>query len=266
MQRGTAPAERFMGTIEDWEGRPIEVARSRGGVLATVDVFQNLLRGSVSPWPPPEIVQKLYQSRQALAFEDTDRDLATQRLGFYCDLQSLHSEDAITWSVFGPPAYNSPAARCDFVGDLLRLVDPNAKRPKTATISLWRRIPHPDTLVPGGPEIDFLIATEHAVVLGESKWGSPVSRDQGKDGKKDQITLRREFLARYGSTIFRSATQFIVLAVSRDGNVLNATMIGAQTPSVRVRELTWASVCQLTAHPFARELQAYLQWKQANSK
>ena len=40
--------------------------------------------------------------------------LATERLGFYSDLQSLNSEDAVTWSYFGwflaePPAGGPPS-------------------------------------------------------------------------------------------------------------------------------------------------------------
>ena len=53
-----------VGTLLDWNGRTIEVANSDGGVLATINPFDNLVKTGISPWPTPEVIQKLYQSRQ----------------------------------------------------------------------------------------------------------------------------------------------------------------------------------------------------------
>src|SRR5689334_15083520 len=109
--------------IPDWRGRTIEVARSTGGVLAAVDPWANLITTGVRPWPAPELVQKVYQSRQARAFGGVEFDAVTKTFGFYSDLQSLHSEDALTWSVFGPVIYAQRAARCAFVRGLLEQLD-----------------------------------------------------------------------------------------------------------------------------------------------
>ena len=49
-------------------------------------------------WPTPEITQKFYASRQQSAFRGDDLGAVVEHLGYYCDLQSLHSEDAITWN------------------------------------------------------------------------------------------------------------------------------------------------------------------------
>ena len=46
-------------------------------------------------------------------------------------------------------------------------------------LGVHRGIPHPDTLVPGGPEIDFGIQTADTLILGEAKWLSGVGRLQG---------------------------------------------------------------------------------------
>jgi hypothetical protein len=56
-------------TIEDWNGREIAVVRSKGGVIAVCD-FDNLIRDDRLPWPPPPVVQKLYESRQSLLRRD----------------------------------------------------------------------------------------------------------------------------------------------------------------------------------------------------
>lgn len=176
-------------TIRNWAGAEIEVGLSKGGTLAVADPKDNLVRGGVTPWPPPEIVQKLYQSRQVRAFLGVDRERVTKRLGFYSDLQSLHSEDALTWSVFGPIAHASNSVKSRFVQSLLDTIKVPVSSVGDVSVRLWRRLAHPDTLVPGGPEIDFGIRTEDLVVLGEAKWLSAVGGKQGKKRDKDQIVF-----------------------------------------------------------------------------
>jgi len=112
-----------MKRILDWRGAEIEVAASGTGVLAVANVWENLIRTGVAPWPPPELLQELYQSRQVRAFQGEHLTVATSRHGFYSDLQSLHSEDAITWSVFGPIVYAAPDERLAFVQELLALIE-----------------------------------------------------------------------------------------------------------------------------------------------
>ena len=87
-----------MKKIEHWIGTTtIDVAESAGGVLATLDPLANLVRAGVPFWPAPELIQKLYASgRWRGKTEEDDREVR-RCLGHYCDLQSLNSEDAITW-------------------------------------------------------------------------------------------------------------------------------------------------------------------------
>lgn len=184
-----------MAQIQDWRGQQIEVARSRGGVLALVNPWENLIRTGVRPWPAPELIQKIYQSRQARAFSGDDHSAATAILGFSSDLQSIHSEDSITWSVFGPVVYGDGRTRTRFVHDVLSAIGVPGSS-ENAHVWLWRRLPHPDTLVSGGPEIDFGIHTDDVFLLGEAKWRSSVGAAQGVNRDKDQLTLRREFCCR----------------------------------------------------------------------
>ena len=187
----------------DWRGTEVDVAKSVGGVLALANPWQNLIGSGVLPWPPPELVQKLYQSRQIRAFRGPDAAIATKVLGFYSDLQSLHSEDAITWSVFGPVAYAAPPARVSFAEALLKLIDVPSGPISTANIWLWRRLPHPDTLVPGGPEVDFGVQTDEVFLLGEAKWLSPIGAGQGVEHDKNQVTLRQTMDRLTGTKIDR---------------------------------------------------------------
>jgi len=109
--------------MKDWNDNEILIAHSKGGVIVTAHPYDNLIRTGCVPWPPPEIVQKLYQSRQIRAFAGADKQICTSGLGFYCDLQSIHSEDAITWSVFGTAALAPQLVLRAWLVDFLRLID-----------------------------------------------------------------------------------------------------------------------------------------------
>jgi len=248
--------------MKDWNQIEIACAHSKGGVLVTSHPFDNLIRTGCSPWPPPEIVQKLYQSRQIRAFTGEDEKTCTSGVGFYCDLQSIHSEDAITWSVFGTVARSSQSEMKVLLGDLFRLLDLPDLQDDDAEIFLWRRLPHPDTLVPGGPEIDVGISTANALILGEVKWQSGVGVAQGKMRDKDQIQLRGEFLKKYGPRLFPNRTVYVVLGISLFDDAFKDT-----TPEgITFRSTTWENICSLASHPHAEEVWRYFNWKKEHTR
>jgi len=255
-----------MTKIQNWRGETIEVTRSKGGTLVVINPFDNLIQGNVSPWPPPEILQKLYQSRQVRAFDEVARKEVTRVLGYYSDLQSIHSEDAITWSVFGTLAYADQEIRCSYVGSLMSLLGVPSSPITNANVWLWRRIPHPDTLVSGGPEIDFGIQTDNAVVFGEAKWLSPIGAAQGKRRDKNQVVLRNEFFEKYGKRIWKDVEHYILLGLSLHGDMVGnqETILGHAT--LYQRDMTWAAACGLNEHPLRDELEKYLKWKKEHSK
>src|SRR5271157_4922107 len=111
-----------MPFIQDWNGLNIKVAQSKGGTLAVENPFSNLLLVKGTPLPPPEILQKLYASNQSSAFIEDNKNISTRYLGYYCDLQSIHSEDAITWSFFGTLLYVKERILNRYVEELLRLL------------------------------------------------------------------------------------------------------------------------------------------------
>ena len=249
-------------TIKDWNGNEIACARSKGGVVVTSHPFDNLIRTGCHPWPPPELVQKLYQSRQVRAFSGDDHKTCTSGLAYYCDLQSLHSEDAITWSVFGTASRASQSDLEAWLVDLFRLLDLPKVQTGDSEVFLWRRIPHPDTLVSGGPEIDVGITTANAVIFTEAKWRSGVGARQGKAKDKDQIQLRVEFLQKYGRTVYPGRSVFVVVGISlMPGAFENMTPDG-----VDFRSTTWEDICSLSSHPIVDEVQRYYQWKKRNTK
>lgn len=248
--------------MKDWNNSEIMCAHSKGGVIATSHPFDNVIRAGCSPWPPPEIVQKLYRSRHIRAFAGEDEKICRSGVGFYCDLQSIHSEDAITWSVFGTVGRASQILMEAWLADLFRLLDLPGLRTKDAEIFLWRRVPHPDNLVPGGPEIDVGISTVNALILGEAKWQSDVGTAQGRMKDKDQIQLRGEFLKKYGPCLFPDRSAFVVLGISLFADAFKDT-----TPEgISFRSTTWENVCSLASHPQAAEVRRYFKWKKQHTR
>jgi hypothetical protein len=260
------PDEPTRETLGDWNGRQIPVARTRGGVIVVLDPSDNLVRGGVVPWPPPEVVQKAYQSRQVRAFDAVTSGRATSKWGFYSDLQSLHSEDAITWSVFGPLVYSEPSTRSRFVAALLKLLELHVRQEEPAHVWLWRRIPHPDTIVSGGPEIDVGIHVGDTIVYGEAKWRSIVGRQQGKAGDKDQIQLRREFCQTVGQKLYPEARRFIVLGIAQDASLVQNGDTRCGNVDVYLRSLSWNQLVSVEEHPHQAELRRYLAWKSEHSQ
>ncbi len=252
--------------MRDWRGNEVEWAKSAGGVLALANVWENVIRPIGVPWPPPELIQKVYQSRQVRAFRASDSTVATKALGFYSDLQSLHSEDAITWSIFGPVAYATPETRVSFARALLELIDIQSESISIANVWLWRRLPHPDTLVSGGPEIDFGLQTDDVFLIGEAKWLSSLGVGQGAGRDKIQITLRREFCEKYGHRLLPNCRRFVVLGVSLTGGIVPTTDAMVEGVTVHARDTTWKALADLDVHPLAAEVRAYLLWKQSNSR
>ena len=153
--------------ITDWNGRDIPSAASKGGVIVFVDPLDNLISTNIHPWPTHEIIKKHDQKSRLSDFDDANRVLATKKLGYCCYLQSINSEDALTWSVFGTVSYHDVQTKIVWVNDLFKLLGLSNCSPSHPSIFLWRRFPHAETLVPGGSEIDFGIITDDTM-----KWST----------------------------------------------------------------------------------------------
>jgi hypothetical protein len=248
--------------MKNWRQQEVDILTSKGGVIALANPYDNLVTTGVTPWPPSEVVQKLYQSRQTRAFSEDQKEILRKFNGYYSDLQSIHSEDAITWSVFGTVARSIAGIRNNFISELFNLLGIKFVAIEISEIFLWRRIPHPDTLVSGGPEIDFGILTKDTLLLGEAKWKSSVSTMQGKNKDKNQIQLRVEFLQKYANKLYPDVTQFVVLGVGLKNDVSE----NCSDKEVKCIGTTWRDICSLASHPNHHELLKYLDWKTEHIK
>jgi hypothetical protein len=233
----------------DWNKKEIRIANSKNGKISVLNYDDNLIIPSRSVWPHPDILKKLYRSSHSKDFDQASLEALSAKLGFYCDLQSLRSEDAITWSIFGTLNYFSKNLQVTFVNSLLKAIDEET-RVEDCLIQLWTRIAHPDTLVSGGPELDFQIIGDDAIIFGEYKWTAKVAENQGKQKNKNQIQLRKEYLEKYGKQIFSHINRQLVLVVGQTN---------PQNPVCP--NITWAEICNNVQHPLKEEINRYHYWK-----
>jgi len=256
-----------METIKDWKGNPIQACRSKGKsrTLALVDPLKNLLQGDVSVWPPPEITQKLYKSGHLRDFPEDDHSALQSCLGFYCDLQSIRSEDAITWSCFGPIAHASTTIRSAFVTALFNKLQLPQQKVATPEIWLWRRTIHPEKMNMGGPEIDFGIMTPDTVLLGEAKWKSSEAKRQGINKDRGQMELRLQLFDKYWQ-IFGEKKHFVVVALSLTGGLVTPETRETGGRLIATRDITWDDVASIAENPFQEDFRRYLDWKKKQSK
>jgi hypothetical protein len=150
--------------ITNWNGEEIEAIQTKGGVWAFPNYLNGVICSNDCCSPPPELVQKLAKSDKYIHFYPEDQPLITRQLGYYTDLQSAHSEDAMVWSCFGTAADCLQDDRTMWAQWLVRNLGYHDTITKT-TICLWRRVPHPDNFTQGGPELDALIQTDKVVIL-----------------------------------------------------------------------------------------------------
>jgi hypothetical protein len=222
-----------------------KVIKSKGNSGAVINLTDNILVPNIKIWPPLEIVQKMYQSNHLKDFsEEYHKDL-TKELGYYCDLYSIKSEDAITWSLFGYISNSEYEIQNNFYNEFLKNI--NINEDKIVSIELWKRIPHPETKVSGGPEIDVILNGEKYCILIEVKWTSGIDKKQGKNKDKTQIELRNMFCNGIGKHIFKNKKCITVVVANE--NMENELFI------------SWDKLSNFDTLPHKILFKEYLEWK-----
>jgi hypothetical protein len=247
--------------IPHWTlGSSVRIAQSASGVPVTTHPDDNLVRGNTFPWPAPELLQKFCASSRFRGATPEDDDAARSGLGLYCDLQSLNSEDAVTWSVFGILAYLPDLERSRIAGRLFSRIG-LAPPARNVACWLWRRLPHPEKPESNnGPELDFAFLTDSAFILGEAKWNSPIGVGQGIKKDRTQLDLRLEYCQHLGRRALPGIKQFVILGVGRLPGLLPDPV--PPVDGITVQNLVWEEVVECFESPLRDELSKYLQWRQ----
>ncbi|GMO36945.1 MAG: hypothetical protein Ta2B_16820 [Termitinemataceae bacterium] len=225
----------------------IKVIKSKGNSGAVINLTDNILVPNTIIWPTLEIVQKLYQSNHLKDFNEEYHGILTKELGYYCDLYSIKSEDSITWSLFGYISKLEYSIKNNFYNEFLKNI--KVKEDKIISIELWKRIPHPETKVSGGPEIDVILNGEKYCILIEVKWTSGIDKKQGKNKNKTQIELRNMFCNGIGKKIFK--TKKCITVVVANENTENELF------------LSWDKLSDFETLPHKKLFKEYLKWKKS---
>ena len=224
----------------------IEVIPSKGKSSGAIqNIKNNLLLPEFIEWPPIEIVSKFYESNHLKDFDEKYHKKLTQELGYYCDLQSIKSEDVITWSLFGYVSKLEFNIQNIFYNELLKYL--NYENDKLITIELWRTLPHPEKLNSKGPEIDVLLYGKKYVILIECKWTSGIGKNQGINKNMDQLQLRNLFKNGIGKKIFPNK-EIIILFIANE-NTSNDLFI------------SWENISKFNNIPHKELFNNYMKWK-----
>lgn len=257
-----------MHQIRGWRGQDIVGARSRSSgdfwardwrdlVLDTTGAIENKAReraGRAGSWFDAE------------AFEL----LRTVDSGC-CYLQSIKSEDTVTWAAFGPRVGNAA------LNSGLDRAFGSASRPQEWNRSLWRRWPHPETgKAQNGPEPDAVLINAPWCYVVEAKWLADLDDTQGSDGGLGQMILRAEIAKSEGPDPLRRGVLIVVPGPSRypharAGAFANYFEVSGESyrPRARAAELgagivTWEELIDaIEAAQGSCEVVDYLRWRLA---
>jgi hypothetical protein len=252
-------------SIIGWDGQRIAGARSRGGVFAARD-WRHLV---ISPGPQIEAKARV-PSRRATAFDDDVIGCLCEVDGRYSNVQSLNSEDTVTWCTFGLVPADA------WIPSLIEtaLGTPTSSGPWSAT--LWTRTRHPDTgLKVHGPEADVILRAPndwHYVV--EAKWLQDLDGTQGANRDVTQLDMRAGALDKSADP---SHTGVIVVVpgpdlypfAHRDGSTFRRYFepsgrsyraLPAATEA-RATAITWEQIVEILEAPGLALYARYLRWR-----
>jgi hypothetical protein len=252
--------------LDHWTGRKVDAWRSRGsGVLYLADVRDNLVLTPAqrAAWPLPRtILKKLTDAARISWFDSVAWDALRGDAPSVSRLQSINSEDAVTWSSFGTLLDADRETRARFLNDLLRLAGvPSAEPNRDCVIEMWKRYPHPDTgRTASGPEADAMLIGDRTVVCIESKWRAGVGTAQGQQKDKTQLEMRAHTVREVATAGGQQSA--LVLGIVPGGHpVLSSISLwNGQSQGAEVRAVSWEDVVQL-AHPQRTVFEAQLVWR-----
>ena len=222
-----------------------KVIPSKSNSGAVTPIKNNLLVPESISWPPVELVSKFYKSEHLKDYEEKYHEELIKELGYYCDLASIKSEDAIAWSLFGYISKMDKAIQNNFYNEFLENI--HYQKDNIISIELWKTLPHPETLTSKGPEIDVFMLGENYYILIECKWTSVIGAKQGKNKNYDQIQIRELFKNGIGKKIFPNKECIIALVANEN--------IGKNI------FISWETIITFGSLPHKKLFCDYLEWK-----
>jgi hypothetical protein len=185
---------------------------------------------------------KIVKSNHLKDFDEMFHKPLTAEFGFYTDLLSIKSEDAITWSLFGYISYMEQNVIDSFYNEFLSKLD--FQKDSNCIIKLWQRLPHPQTFVSGGPEVDVILMGNKYCILIECKWSSGIGKNQGVDKNLDQIQIRNMWKDGIGKRIYPNHNIVVVFVANH------------KHPDIK--SITWEELSTFDSLPHKDDFRQYL--------
>ena len=224
------------------------------------DFSDNLIRDERLPAASASRAEAVREPAFA-AFDEEELAGCEKRLGFYSDLQSLNSEDAITWSYFGSFLAETPAAARRLPNWLLEEVglgEPAGS--ERCGDRLWRRTRTPTDRPrrAARSSTSSSTATGRRLLRGEVAFeGSDEPGSTGRSAASAQARLpRRDRSARLRRPGLRRLA----------GSSLDEPYSAVEPPDahgVHTASVTWDRLAGYDRHPAGEEFSRYLAWKRA---
>lgn len=245
--------------MKDWNSIDIEVIKNLSGKIFTLHPDQNLVKNGKGRWPPPEISLKNQEKYcKTIDLHIDPEALKKSALGYYCEMQSLSSVSAITWSTFGTIAREPQEAIEKWLNEFFSKAGLKGIDTKDAQIFLWRQLPTNEKgKEKNRSEISVGISTANALILVLTCWVEDIKEEIAK-----QIASLDSFLCREESTLNMHTKETSMVGISYSKGFYN----DIKTPeNCKFRQITWKEVCCLKERCNSDELKRYYDWKQKHS-
>lgn len=256
----------------NWKGRNIQVARSGehfNGRMAVLDFKDNLVAAAIPGFIPFPLLQKLARSVHEADYFGAARTAVTNRLGFYTDLQSLASEDALTFSYFSPIWLKGPMEVARFTDWLMRDLELPLRKTATANVEFWRRInPHAQTAGRNGSEFDWAVQSANLLLLSENEFCGTQASNLGINCDLSQVEMLREYVIKWGAAVHPSVERFVILYITQCALAQSAVQedLPIGRAWLHIRNLTWQHLSSYTGHPLGTEFGEYCDWRCTHAK
>ena len=252
--------------ISGWRGQTILGARSRGGTFAARD-WRDLV---LDPAGAIETKAAEIAGSAARWFAPAALASLTAVDGHYSYVQSINSEDTVTWAAFGPRASSRA------IGEIVNLAFGLQPRPAEWERLYWQRWPHPHTRrTTSGPEPDVTLRADDGWgYVVEAKWAAKLDASQGKGGGLTQLEMRTHVARTLTADARKRGVLVIVPSPARypyarrgtfaeyfaveEDHYVPRDLARAQ----EARALTWEQIVDVLARIDGRsELTDYLAWR-----
>ena len=251
--------------ISDWNEKAIEACYNlESGLFATLHPNQNIVCKAQNAGQSSELKRKFTQRGKDPNFsKEACLSNTNWSLGYYCDLQSIESAQAIAWSTFGLVSDSTSLIKYNWMLDFFKCLDLAGASADDAQFFFWRKLPSatkPSNLC---PECDVMIATQNTLTVILCYWNN-IQTESNANLIKEQIKKIDAFL--FDEQKFNSTTErtFNILLVDQSTDIQKEDL--QADLNYNFSTTTWNTLCGFKSHPLCEEIQRYYQWKCKHTK